>query len=74
MKAYILATVERAVRTTAQAAAALVVADGVIGLTDVDWATVASVSGLAGVASVLTSVAGIRLTKGAGPGAFERTE
>ena len=46
---------ERAVRTAAQAAVALLTA-GATGLLDVDWVQVASVSGLAAVVSVLTSV------------------
>lgn len=48
--------VERAVKTFAQGAAALLVGDG-LGLLTVDWATVGSVAGLAAVVSVLTSVA-----------------
>lgn len=46
---------ERAIKTAAQAAAALLTANGT-GLLDVDWGTVASVSGLAALASVLTSI------------------
>lgn len=46
---------ERAIKTVAQAAAALLVGNGV-GLLDVDWLSVLSVSGLAGVVSVLTSI------------------
>lgn len=49
------ATVERAVKTAAQSAAALLVGDG-IGLLTVDWTAVGSVAGLAAVVSVLTSV------------------
>jgi hypothetical protein len=47
---------ERAVKTIAQAAAALLGGAG-FGLLDVDWVSVLSVSGLAGVVSVLTSIA-----------------
>lgn len=47
--------VERAVKTAAQAALALITANGT-GLLDVDWSAVASVAGLAAVASVLTSL------------------
>lgn len=46
---------ERAVKTFAQSAAALLVGNGV-GLLDVDWVGVLSVAGLAAVVSVLTSV------------------
>lgn len=52
---FALDTTERAVKTVAQAAAALLVGNGV-GLLDVDWISVLSVSGLAGVVSVLTSI------------------
>jgi glyoxylate carboligase len=48
-------TAERALKTVAQAAAALLVGNGV-GLLDVDWVSVLSVSGLAGVVSILTSI------------------
>ena len=49
------ATAERGIKTTAQSAAALLVGDG-LGLLTVDWVSVGSVAGLAGVVSVLTSV------------------
>lgn len=48
-------TIERAVKTFAQSAAALLVGNGV-GVLDVDWVAVGSVSGLAALVSVLTSV------------------
>lgn len=51
-----LATLERAIKTFAQAAAALLVGDGT-GLLSVDFVAVASVAGLAALASLLTSVA-----------------
>lgn len=50
------ATAERAVKTVAQAAVAVLTAD-VSGLLEVDWAQTASIAGLAGLVSVLTSVA-----------------
>lgn len=49
-------TFDRAVSTVAQAAVAVLTAN-VTGLLDVDWVQIASVSGLAGAVSVLTSVA-----------------
>jgi len=49
-------TIDRAVATFAQAAAATLAA-GVTGLLDIDLIQVASVSGLAAVVSILTSVA-----------------
>lgn len=46
---------ERAIKTAAQAAVALLTANGT-GILDVDWGTVASVAGLAAAASFLTSI------------------
>lgn len=51
-----LATLNRAVRTFAQTAVALI-GTGAVGFTDLDWARIASVAGVAAVLSVLTSVA-----------------
>ena len=48
---------ERAIKTVAQTALATIAADQVIGVLDVDWLTVASVAALAGILSLLTSVA-----------------
>jgi len=48
-------TAERAVKTGAQAALALVGVAG-LGVLDIDWAAVGSVSALAAIASVLTSI------------------
>lgn len=48
---------ERAIKTVAQTALATIAADQVIGVLDVDWFTVASVAALAGILSLLTSVA-----------------
>ncbi|MEU9888681.1 holin [Sphaerisporangium sp. NPDC051011] len=50
-------TLERAVRTAAQAALGVVGA-GAIGVLDVAWPLVGSVAGLAAVVSLLTSFAG----------------
>lgn len=49
------ATAERALKTAAQTAGALLVAAGT-GLIDTDWLTAGSVAGMAGVLSVLTSI------------------
>lgn len=59
------AAFERAVKTFAQSAAALLVGNGT-GLLDSDWVGVVSVSGLAAVVSVLTSLGSDALT-GNGP-------
>lgn len=53
---YAKATTERAVKTFCQSAVALITANAT-GLLDVDWAQLASVSGLAALVSVLTSIA-----------------
>lgn len=62
---YLTATAERAVKTFAQAAVAILVGNG-SGLLDADWAGVASVAGMAALISVLTSIAG----PGDGPSAI----
>ena len=54
-RAFWTATAERAVKTAAQTAAALLVAAGT-GLLDSDWTATASVSGMAALLSVLTSI------------------
>lgn len=48
----------RAVKTIAQTAVAMLTGE-LVGVTDVNWLSVASVSLMAGVVSVLTSLAGI---------------
>lgn len=53
-----LAAATRAVKTAAQTAASLI-GTGAVGFTDLDWIQIASVSGVAAVLSLLTSVAGI---------------
>ena len=55
-KAFLLATLERAVKTFAQGLAALLVADGTDLLTT-NWGDRLSVAGMAAVVSILTSVA-----------------
>lgn len=59
------AALERSVKTFAQSAAALLVGN-TSGLLDTDWVGVLSVSGLAAVVSVLTSLGSDALT-GDGP-------
>lgn len=56
-KSWLKAAGIRAVKTVAQTAAATIGASGV--LSEVDWLVVASASALAGVLSLLTSVAGL---------------
>ena len=57
-------TIERAVKTFAQAAVAGIGANA-MGVLDVDWLVVVSVAGLAAAVSVLTSIASAPLsTKG----------
>lgn len=55
-KAFWIDTFDRAVSTVAQAGVATLTA-GVTGILDVDWVQIASVAGLAGAVSILTSVA-----------------
>lgn len=57
------ASAERALKTTCQVAVSLL-AVGTTGILDVDWLNVLSVSALAGVVSVLTSVASAASTDG----------
>ena len=48
----------RAVKTIAQTAVAMLTGD-MVGIMDVDWLGVASVAAMAGIVSLLTSVAGL---------------
>lgn len=57
-KAWLKAALIRAVRTVAQTAVALI-GTNAAGLTSVDWRAVASAAILAGIVSVLTSIAGL---------------
>ena len=52
------AAIVRAVKTAAQTAVALI-GTGTVGFTDLDWLQIASISGVAAVLSLLTSVAGL---------------
>ena len=56
MNDFVKATLIRAIRTVCQTAAALIPASAIL-ITEVDWMLVFSASILAGIASVLTSVA-----------------
>ena len=53
---FIKAALNRAVRTMAQVAVAQIATNGV-GVTDIDWVGIASVAAVAGIASVLNSIA-----------------
>lgn len=55
VKTYLDYSLERAVKTVAQTAIATI-GVGVAGVLDVDWLNVLSVSALAGIMSLLTSV------------------
>lgn len=57
-KLWLKAALIRAVKTMAQTAVALM-STGAVGILDVDWKAVLSASALAGVLSLLTSLAGL---------------
>lgn len=57
-KAWWRAAGVRAIKTAAQTAVALI-GTGAVGFTDLDWARIASVAGVAAVLSLLTSIAGL---------------
>lgn len=57
---------ERAIKTAAQTAVALV-GTGAIGVLDVDWVGITSGSALAAILSILTSIGSDAITHGAGP-------
>jgi len=54
---YLSYSVERAVKTVAQTAVAVITASQVVGILEVSWLDVLSVSALSGVVSLLTSIA-----------------
>ena len=56
-KIWLKAAIIRAIKTIAQTAIATIGTSAVLG--DADWIMVASASGLAGILSLLTSVAGL---------------
>lgn len=58
---------ERAIKTAAQTAVALLLVSSTTGVLDVDWAQTASVAGLAAIVSILTSVAGRDIGKHGDP-------
>lgn len=57
-KAWAIAAFIRAIKTAAQTAVSLI-GTGAVGFTDLDWIQIASVSGVAAVVSLLTSVGGL---------------
>lgn len=57
-KAWWMAAGVRALKTAAQTAVALI-GTGAMGFMDLDWVRIASVSGVAAVLSLLTSIAGL---------------
>ena len=57
-KLWLKAALVRAIKTMAQTAVALI-GTGAVGILDVDWIAVLSASALAGILSILTSIAGL---------------
>ena len=57
-KTWIKAAGIRAIKTVAQTATALI-GTNAVGITEVDWVVVLSASALAGIVSILTSIAGL---------------
>ena len=55
-RAFLIAALERAIKTFIQAGVALISVAG-LGFLDIDWVQVASVAGLAAVVSLATSIA-----------------
>jgi hypothetical protein len=56
VRSYLDYSVERAMKTIAQTAIAVITGSQVLNVIDVDWAQVAGIAALAGVMSLLTSV------------------
>lgn len=57
-KEWAKAALVRAIKTVAQTAVSMLTGN-MVGIMDVDWLTVASVAGMAGIVSLLTSVGGL---------------
>lgn len=69
-KDWFKAALIRAVKTMAQTAVSLI-GTGAVGILDVDWIAVLSASALAGVLSILTSIAGLPEVGAEEEGVFE---
>lgn len=61
MKDYVSYSIERAIKTVAQTAVAVITASQVAGIIEVSWLDVISVSALSGVVSLLTSIANYKV-------------
>jgi hypothetical protein len=58
MKVWLRAAGVRAIKTVAQTAVSMLTGN-MVGILEVDWVAVASVAAMAGVVSILTSIAGL---------------
>lgn len=58
MKLWLHAAGVRAIKTVAQTAVSMLTGN-MVGILDVDWVAVASVAAMAGIVSILTSIAGL---------------
>src|SRR4051812_32588166 len=65
-RAFLAATLERAIRSFAASLASLLTASGT-GIIETDWGEKFSVAGMASVVTILFAIAGGTLGKGAGP-------
>jgi hypothetical protein len=72
-RAFLLATLERAIRSFAASLASLLTADG-SGILDTDWGDRLSVAGMAAIVSILFAIAGTTAGKGDGPSFFGEEE
>jgi len=72
-RAFLFATLERAIRSFAASLASLLTATGT-GLLDTDWSEKLSVSAMAALVTVLLAIAGGTLGKGDGPSFIGREQ
>lgn len=72
MKLWVRDTLERAVATAAETIGALIVADQITNAFAVDWKAIAGVAGLSAFASVLKSLAALKVNDTVSPASLVR--